>query len=98
MAFDLKNLANIAENLTDKAGDKGIDIEELVEKAVGKLKGDDNLLETFKENPVKTIEKLLGIDLPDEIIEKVATAVKAKLNLDDAKELFGKVKGLFGKD
>lgn len=95
MAFDFKDLAG---KLTDKLGDDGFDIEELVEKAVGALKGDGNLLDNFKENPIKTIEKILNIDLPDEILEKIADAVKAKINLDDAKDLLGKVKGLFDKD
>ncbi len=95
MAFDFKDIAG---KLTDKLGDDGFDVEELVEKAVSALKGDNNLLDAFKEEPIKTIEKLLNVDLPDEILEKIADAVKAKINIDDAKALFGKVKGLFDKD
>ena len=30
-----------------------------------------------------TVEKLLGVDLPDDIVEKVVAGVKAKLSLDD---------------
>ena len=43
------------------------------------------------------MEELVGIDLPDELIEKVVDGVKAKITLDkvdDALELLG---GLFGK-
>ncbi len=109
MAFDLKDIVGKIGDIADVAGkadkaDKkeeagdGFDVKELVESAVDKLKGDDGLLDSFKESPIKTIEKLLNIDLPDEILEKIVDAVKAKLNLDDAAALLGKVKGLFDKD
>ncbi|MBQ8577462.1 MAG: hypothetical protein IJ449_05795 [Clostridia bacterium] len=75
-----------------------MNIEELIDKVVDQIKDNDDLLDNFKKEPVKTVEKLLNIDLPDEIIEKVVDAVKAKISIDDAKELFGKIKGLFDKD
>ncbi len=93
MAFDFKD---ILEKVADNDGD--FDIKELVEKAVDKLQGDDNLLESFKENPIKVVEKILNVDLPDEILEKIVEAVKAKINIDDAKEVLGKLSGLFGKN
>ena len=93
MAFDFKSI------LDKVAGDDGeFDIKELVEKAVDAIKDDDNLLESFKENPLKVVEKILNIDLPDEILEKIVDAVKAKINIDDAKEVIGKIAGLFDKD
>lgn len=93
MAFDFKD---VLDKVADNDGD--FDIKELVEKAVDKLQGDDNLLESFKENPIKVVEKILGVDLPDEILEKVVEIVKTKINVDDAKEVVGKIAGLFGKD
>ena len=45
----------------------------------------------------KTVEKLLDIDLPDEMIEKVVEGVKAKIKVDDVKGILDGVKGLFGK-
>lgn len=92
MAFDIKG---ILEKVTD-GGD--FDIKELAEKAVETIKGDDNLLESFKENPVKVVEKILNVDLPDEILEKIVEIVKTKINVDDAKEIIGKIAGLFDKD
>ena len=59
---------------------------------------DDNLLASFKENPIKVVEKVLKVDLPDEILEKIVEVVKTKINVDDAKEALGKIAGLFGKD
>ena len=92
MALDLKNI------LDKVGGDDGFDIKELAEKAVETIKGDDNLLESFKTNPIKVVEKVLKVDLPDDILEKIVEIVKTKINVDDAKEALGKIAGLFGKN
>jgi len=92
MALDFKNI------LDKVAGDDGFDVKELAEKAIDTIKGDDNLLASFKENPIKVVEKVLKVDLPDEILEKIVEVVKTKINVDDAKEALGKIAGLFGKD
>lgn len=92
MALDFKNI------LDKVAGDDGFDVKELAEKAIDTIKGDDNLLASFKENPIKVVEKVLKVDLPDEILEKIVEVVKTKINVDDAKETLGKIAGLFGKD
>ena len=36
-----------------------VDIKELIEKAVDLLTKDENLMENFKKDPIKTVEKLL---------------------------------------
>ena len=54
-------------------------IKEKIEEIVAKLKGDDKLMEKFKSDPIKTIEGVIGIDLPDDMIKKVVDGVKAKL-------------------
>ena len=64
-------------------------IKEIIEDIVEKLKKDPALLKSFKSEPVKTLEKLLNIDLPDDQIESVINGVKAKLELDDIKENIG---------
>ena len=63
---------------------------ELVEK----IKNDPALLAQFRENPVAVVEKLVGVDLPEEQIRQAAELVKAKIDLDKASNLLG---GLFGK-
>lgn len=66
-----------------------------------KLTGDDQLMEKFKKDPVKTVTNALGIKLDDDIIDAVVTAVKGKIDLDElkdkAEDLLGGLKGLFGK-
>ena len=74
-----------------------MDIKAKIEEIVKKIKGDKNLLANFKNDPLKTVENLLGVDLPDDIIEKIVEGVKAKISIDDVKGVLGKLKGLFGK-
>lgn len=77
-----------------------MDIKEKIEELVEKIKGDKGLLESFQKDPIPTLEKLLGIDLPDEKLEALADGIKAKLNLDKLGSLgdkLGGLKGLFGK-
>ena len=74
-----------------------LQIKEKIEEAVSKIKGDNALMAKFKSEPVKTLEGLLGVDLPDEAVEKIVSGVKAKLNLDKASNLLGGLGGLFGK-
>ena len=81
------------------------EIMDKVKEAVEKLQSDDGLMDNFKSDPIKTIEGLIGIDLPDEQLKKIADMVKAKLdpngsvveNLENQAEgIIDKVKGLFG--
>ena len=69
-------------------------IKDKVDGIVDKIKSDKNLMARFKSEPVKVVEELIGIDLPDEQIEKLVEAVKAKISLDKVGGLLG---GLFGK-
>lgn len=41
------------------------------------------------------IEKLAGVDLPDDIVEKIIDGVKAKLTAENIADAAGKLKGLF---
>ena len=57
-----------------------------VEDVVKELKENDELREQFKEEPVKTLEKLTGLDLPDEKVKKVIDLVEAKIDDADVDE------------
>ncbi len=79
-------------------------ISDAVERVVKMLKEDKSLLKRFKEEPVKVLEEILDIDLPDEKIEEVITLIKAKMAADkvedtvgDLKDALGGLKNLFGK-
>lgn len=66
-----------------------MDIKEKIEELVEKVKGDKDFGEQFKKNPVKAVESVLGIDLPDEQVSKIIDGVKSKLKLDDIGDKIG---------
>ncbi len=72
-------------------------IKEKIEEITEKIKNSDDLLDDFKRDPVKTLEKLLDVDLPDELVEKIVNGVKAKITVDRASDLLGGLSGLFKK-
>ena len=72
-----------------------MDIKEYIEKAVKKIQADEDLQKQFKKDPLKALEKLLGVDLPDDLMEKVVAGVKAKLTVDDLSDALGALKKLF---
>lgn len=71
-----------------------MDIKEKIDELVSKVKNDKDFSKKFKESPVKAVESVLGVDLPDDQIEKVVNGVKAKVSIDDIGDKLG---GLLGK-
>lgn len=72
-----------------------MDIKAKINELVEKIKNDPQILAEFKEEPVMVIEKLLGVDLPDDLIEKVVEGVKAKITADRLAEGLSAIKKLF---
>lgn len=70
-------------------------MKEKIDEVVKKLKGDNKLLEKFKKNPIKTVEGIIGVDLPDDQIKSIVDGVKTKLKLDKS-GVVDKIKGLLG--
>ena len=73
------------------------DIKAKVEEIVEKIKKDPKLITEFQNKPIPTVEKLIGVDLPDDTIMKIVELVKAKLDMDKVSDLLGGLGGLFGK-
>ncbi|MBR5287530.1 MAG: hypothetical protein IKU34_02930 [Clostridia bacterium] len=79
-----------------------MDIKKKIEEMAKALLSDEKMMASFKKDPITTIEKLIGIDLPNDQIEAIVAGVKAKLGLEklgiddlgDALSFAGK---LFGK-
>ncbi len=71
-----------------------MDIKAKIDEVTEKVKGDPNFAQKFKTEPIKAVEDVLGVDLPDEMINKVIDGVKAKVNLGGIADKIG---GLFGK-
>ncbi len=74
-----------------------MDIKAKIDEIVKKVKSDDAFAEKFKKDPIKAVEGVLGVDLPDEQINSLVSGVKAKLKLDGKEDggLLDKAKGLF---
>ncbi len=71
-----------------------MDIKEKIEELVEKVKNDKDIAAKFKKDPIATVEELIGVDLPNDQIEKIVDGIKAKINLDSIGGMLG---GLFGK-
>lgn len=71
-----------------------MDIKAKIDELVDKVRNDKDFGKKFKDSPVKAVEGVIGVDLPDDQIEKVVDGVKAKVKLDDIGD---KVGGLLGK-
>lgn len=77
-----------------------VNIKEIVGKLIEIIQDDDKFEAKFDANPAKAIEEVIGVDLPDDTVNMIVKAVKAKEiqldNLDDiledkGKELLGKL-------
>ena len=89
-----------------------MDIQKIIGDVVAKLTSDPELVKSFLSNPVETLEKTFGVDLPDDQINQVIEGIKnnidlskidlskidlSNIDLGDTAGLLGKLKGLFGK-
>ncbi len=72
-----------------------MDIKAKINEIVDKIKNDPSLKEEFQKDPEKAIEKVIGVDIPDGMVDKVVDGVKAKLTADKLGGVAGKLKGLF---
>ena len=59
-----------------------MDIKAKVDEVVNKVKSDPGFAEKFKNQPVNAVEDVIGVDLPDDVVNNVVDAVKSKVNLD----------------
>lgn len=71
------------------------DVKEQITKVVDKITKDEKLMDQFKKEPVKAVESVLGVDLPDDVINKVVDGVKAKISVDKLGGIASTIKNLF---
>lgn len=72
-----------------------MDVKARIEKAVNAILNDAALREQFQKEPVKAVESVIGVDLPDDVIEQIVSAVKAKISVDRVSDTLGAIKKLF---
>lgn len=68
-----------------------------VDEIVDKIKNDKNIATKFQKDPIGTVEGLIGIDLPNDQIEGLVDAIKAKITMDKVGGALGGLKGLLNK-
>ncbi len=73
-----------------------MDIKAKIEEIVEKIKADENFAEKFRNDPVKAVESVVGVDLPDDAINQVVDGIKAKISVDDVKDKLGGILGKIG--
>ena len=73
-----------------------MDIKAKAEELIEKIKSDKDIADDFRKDPIATVERLLGVDLPNDQIEKIVELVKAKIDLDKLGGLLGKLGGKLG--
>ena len=72
-----------------------MDIKEQIEKLAESVLKDEKIKDIFTKDPIKAVEKVLGVDLPDEIVEKIINGVKAKITVDQISDAASFLKKLF---
>ena len=72
-------------------------LKDKIEEIVNQIKSDKDIAAKFQKDPISVVETLLGVDLPNEQLEQVVEAIKAKIDLDKIGDLLGGLGSLFGK-
>ena len=66
-----------------------MDIKAKIDEIVNKVKSEPDIAKKFQSDPVKTVEGILGVDLPDDVINQIVDGVKAKVNINELKDKLG---------
>lgn len=72
-----------------------MDIKEKINEVVEKVTSNKDMKEKFEKDPIKAIEEVLGVDLPDDAVEKIVDGVKAKVAVDSISDVASKFKKVF---
>ena len=59
-----------------------VDIKAKINELTDRIKKDPAITANFQKDPIGTVEKLIGVDLPDDQVEGIVNGIKAKINLD----------------
>lgn len=74
-----------------------MDIKKIIEDTLEKLQKDESLKELFLKDPVAAVEKITGLDLPEDQMNGIIAGIKAKLTADNIGGAIKGLGGLFGK-
>lgn len=71
-----------------------MDYSEKIMQVVTAVSKDKNLLNKLDKDPAKTIESIVGVDLPDDVVNQAVAAVKGKLGVDSVADAVKNMGGL----
>lgn len=74
-----------------------MDLKKMIDQVVDFIGSNKDIKAQFDKDPVKVLEKVLGVDLPDNIVEPLIEGVKAKITVEAIGDVAGVLKGLFSK-
>jgi len=72
-----------------------MDIKDKIEEILAKIKNDKDFSAKFQSDPVKAVESVVGVNLPDDQINAMIEGIKVKLTADKAGDALGSLKKLF---
>ncbi len=72
-----------------------MDVKEKIKEIVEEIMENPSLKEQFETEPVKAIESLLDVDLPDDVVQMVVDGVKANLTVESISKVTDALKKLF---
>lgn len=72
-----------------------MEIKEYISKVIERVTQDGALRTQFQTAPIKAVEQVLGVDLPEDALEKIVQGVKAKLSADQLSGAVDALKKLF---
>ena len=67
-----------------------MDIKAKIAELTDKVKNDKDFSKKFQSDPISAVEGVLGVDLPNDQVEKIVDGIKAKISLDKLGGLFGR--------
>ena len=70
------------------------DVKAKIDELVGKIQKDPALLKSFQNEPINTVEKLTGVDLPADQLKPLVAGIQAKLAASDIGSKLGGLKNL----
>ena len=74
-----------------------MNVKEMIENLIDEIQKDGKLGAQFEKEPVKVIEKIIGKDLPDDVVEKIVDGVKAKIGMGKVSGALDMLDGALGK-
>ena len=66
------------------------EVKKKIEEIIKKVTTDKDFAKEFKKDPITAVEKVLGVDLPNDKINAIIDGVKAKMTVDTAKDMMNK--------